>query len=109
MMNTEESDRLEQQIEGHELLRKAKSQHYCSRPDLMYWTAAEISRTKLDDSVKKSILRHMESDDSVVRILIYFTSDVTPEPLSGRGDIYSFMFHPDRDELIQTDVGTWKS
>lgn len=107
--DAEEATRLEQVIAEHDLLKEAKGRFHCAGPDLMRWTEAEITRTKLDDAVKKSIVAHLDSDDSSVRILMYFTSAVTPEPLSGYGELYAFMFHPERDELIETDVSTWRS
>lgn len=107
--DTEEATRLEQIIAEHHLLKEAKGRFHCTGPNLMRWTETEINRTRLDDAIKKSIVAYLGSGDSSVRILMYFTSTVTPEPLSGHGELYAFMFHSERDELIETDISTWRS
>lgn len=93
----------------HPLYIEARGKFHCTGPELMLWSREDVTRTKLDDVAKTTILAQMGSADSKLRILVFFTSDVTPKPLAGFGNLYAFMFHPKRDKLIQTDVSTWRS
>ena len=100
---------LERTLSNHPLYLEAHRKFHCTGPELMFWSREDVSRTNLDDAVKRTILSQMGTADSSVRILIFFTSDVTPEPLAGYGNLYAFVFHPKRDELLHAGVSTWVS
>ena len=100
---------LERTLFNHPLYLEAHGKFYCAGPELMFCSREDVSRTKLDDAVKTTILSQMGAPDSNVRIVVFFTSDVTPEPLAGYGNLYAFIFHPKRDQLLHAGMSTWRS
>lgn len=100
---------LESTLSNHPLYVEARAKFHCAGPELMLFSREDVNRTKLVDAVKTTILAQMGATDSNVRILVFFTSDVTPEPLAGYGKLYAFIFHPKYDKLLHADVSTWRS
>ena len=100
---------LESTLSNHPLYVEARAKFHCAGPEHMLFSREDVNRTKLVDAVKTTILAQMGATDSNVRILVFFTSDVTPEPLAGYGKLYAFIFHPKHDKLLHADVSTWRS
>lgn len=100
------ASKLESTLSNHPLYLEARAKFHGAGPEMMFLSGEDLSRTKFDDAAKATVLSHLGAADNKVRILVFFTSDVTPKPLAGYGNLYSFMFHPKDDELLHADVST---
>ena len=94
-------------IESHSLQQDAMKWNYCV-PDAFISSKAILSNAKIS-SEKKAALESALSDTEEVIIVAYYTAEERPEPLSGFGKTYNFAIHPVSNELLMTNVGTWRS
>lgn len=59
--------------------------------------------------MKKKELEESLVDIEEVLIVVYYTAEKKPEPLSGYGKSYNFVIHPLSYNLLLSEVGTWRS
>ena len=74
----------------------------------MLWKREIVVSSRIEETTKAQILSDLGEEEEVMA-LMYQTSDVKVEPLSGHGLMYFFFFHPSTHAFIGEDVGGWRS
>ena len=98
---------LESRLECHALWKASKG-HFHSVGEVMLWKREFVVSSKMEETIKAQILSALGEVQDVLA-LVYQTSDVKVEPLSGHGLMYIFYFHPTTHALVGEDVGNWRS
>ena len=105
------SDQTERQalaaVASHPLRAEATAWPYCE-VDVAEWEKAFVARLRLPDDEKAGIQSGLEAVETVL-VVTYWTSERTPQPLSGGGKHYSFFVHPRSFAVLHSGVGTWRS
>ena len=92
---------------GHELAIRARQFAYC-HAIVMVEPKSFIERCKWEPATKNAIFDRL-SDTQQVTLVSYQTSSAIPQPLSGGGETFDLILHPESLEVLFADVGYWKS
>ena len=87
----------------------ARQKHHCSEGFVLYWGRDHFEDIAADSFDRDAVMNVLNNTEDKARILIYQTSDVTPEPLAGSGTLYAFVFHPTEPRFITAGTGDWRS
>ena len=102
-------EELEALLEGNPDYRAARQKHHCSEGSILYWGPDHFRNISSDSFDQEAVMKVLSNPEEKARILIYQTSDTTPEPLAGSGILYAFVFHPTEPMFITAGTGDWRS
>jgi hypothetical protein len=94
-------------IKLHPLQTEALGHPYCFG-EVFEESKKLIDHMGLSDDEKSCIQADL-ADVEAVLMVVYWTSERKPEPLSGGGKHYTFILHPRSFALLHSSVGTWRS
>ncbi len=94
-------------IDSLPLKVEANSWQYCVS-DIFSWPKKMLGKAKIAEEEKHQLEASL-TDTEEVLIIVYYTSEKKPEPLSGYGKTYNFVIHPTTFKLLLSEVGTWRS
>jgi len=108
-INADVTEQLVALLAEHPLYHQAMSEAYCQPAALILLSPADVERTSMDKKTQNTLFRHARKPSRMFRVLSVLTSDAPFRDLQGGGNQYFFFFHPEKDQLLHTNVGTWRA
>jgi hypothetical protein len=100
-------DRAKIAVSEHPLWAEATAHVYCEG-DVFSIEKEFVERAQITEK-DRDALRAALADVDTVLVVAYYTAEMKPEPLTGSGNLYNFLLHPDSFSVLHSDVGTWRS
>lgn len=91
----------------HDLAIRARQYRFCHAV-VIFESKNFIERCRWDEDAKKAI-RDDLSDAEEVTLVSYQTSTQAPEPLSGGGETFDFVLHPETLRILHASTGRWRA
>ena len=102
-------DALERAVEDHPLTQELIQQTIVETPFVILFNHEQVDKSNLEQKTKRILLSQLGKPESQIRVLNYVTAKEKQESFSGHGLMFSFFFHPKRDEIIYASKSTWRS